>query len=206
MRKIKSLMPIILLSIFLIAGMASAASLTPVGTCVTGSPQLIDIALTVDDGRGIINFDVTITGTGLTTTEGTAPYITGDVIRGTIPASWMTFQASQNQTGTGGVKIIGAGGTGSDTAGPGTLATIRFTATDGTVDTETVAVTVTDVTPGITLTPVAYTPVNCGTPIIPCLIWTDVTDKYDLYTTPGSGVSWADVIGCYIQYITPPAP
>jgi len=37
MIKMKSLMPIILLSILLIAGTASAATLTPTGTCVSQS-------------------------------------------------------------------------------------------------------------------------------------------------------------------------
>jgi hypothetical protein len=187
MRKIKSLMPIILLSILLIAGTASAATLTPVGTCV-GSDK-VSVSLSVDDVTGIDAFDITVTGTGLTTT-------TSDVSKtGSIAANWMVFNVSAV---TGGVRILAAGGTGSGSTGAGNLGTITFTATDGTVDTETVAVVVTTVSPGVTLTPAAYTPVVCGGA---CSVWDDVLTKYNAYIGPPITATWAQVIACYTAYV-----
>ena len=181
-------MPIILLSILLVTGMASAATLTPVGTC--NGQNKVNIALDVDDATGIITFDITVTGTGLTTTI-------ADVSKtGSIAANWMTYTASAV---TGGVRILAAGGTGSGTTGAGNLGTITFTATDGTVDTETVSVAVNTVTPGITLTPAAMTPVVCSGG---CSEWVDVITKYNAYVA--GTATWAEVIACYNAYVAAP--
>jgi len=186
MRKIKSLMPIILLSILLIAGTASAATLTPVGSC-NGQDE-VDVALNVDDATGIIAFDITVTGTGLTTT-------TADVSKtGSIAASWMIYNVSAV---TGGVRILANGGTGSGTTGAGKLGTITFTATDGTVDTETASVVVTSAS--TTITPAAMTPVDCS--ITTCSVWDDVIAKYTAYIGPPITATWADVIACYTAYV-----
>jgi hypothetical protein len=190
MIKMKSLMPIILLSILLIAGTASAATLTPVGN-LTLCPNRVPIALNVNDVTGIDAFDITVTGTGLTTT-------TSDVSKtGSIAANWMVYNVSAV---TGGVRILAAGGTGSGSTGAGNLGTIEFTATDGTVDTETVAVVVNSVTTGITLTPAAYTPVDCNVPP-GCSVWDDVLAKYNAYIGPPVTATWAQVIACYTAYV-----
>jgi hypothetical protein len=98
---------------------------------------------------------------------------------------------------TGGVRILAAGGTGSGSTGAGNLGTITFTATDGTVNTETVAVVVNSVTQGITLTPAAYTPLVCEG----CAVWDDVLAKYNAYIGPPVTATWADVIACYTAYV-----
>jgi len=187
MRKIKSLMPIILLSILLIAGTASAATLTPVGTCEEQNE--VKIALDVSDVTGIDAYDVTVTGTGLTTTTSVVSKT------GSIAENWFLYNVSAV---TGGIRILAAGGTGSGSTGAGNLGTIEFTATDGTVDTETVAVVVNSVTTGITLTPAAYTPVVCGGA---CSEWDDVIVKYNAYIGPPVTATWADVIACYTAYV-----
>jgi hypothetical protein len=188
MRKMKSLMPIILLSILLVTGMASAATLTPVGTC--NGQDKVDVTLSVSDVTGIIGYDITVTGTGLTTT-------TADVSKtGSIAASWTVFQA---QAVTGGVRILAAGCTACGSTGAGNLGTITFTATDGTVNTETVSVTVKEVSGG-TLTPAAMTPVDCSP--TGCLEWTDVITKYNAYVA--GTAEWADVIACYNEYVAAP--
>jgi len=188
MRKIKSLMPIILLSILLIAGTASAATLTPVGTRTTDSTM--NVVLSVDDVTGIDAFDITVTGTGLTTT-------TSDVSKtGSIAANWFLYNVSAV---TGGVRILAAGGTGSGSTGAGNLGTITFTATDGCAgDTETVTVTVNSVTTGITLTPAAFTPLD---PCTGCSVWDDVIAKYNAYIGPPVTATWAQVIACYTAYV-----
>jgi len=189
MRKMKSLMPIILLSILLVTGMASAATLTPVGTC--NGQDKVDVTLSVSDVTGIIGYDITVTGTGLTTT-------TADVDKtGSIAASWTVFQA---QAVTGGVRILAAGCTACGSTGAGNLGTITFTATDGTVNTETVSVTVKEVSGG-TLTPAAMTPVDCGQ-VTTCSEWADVITKYNAYVA--GTAAWADVIACYNAYVAAP--
>jgi len=186
MRKMKSLMPIILLSILLIAGTASAATLTPVGTC--NGQDKVDVALNVDDATGIVAFDITVTGTGLTTT-------TADVsMTGSIAESWFLYNVSAV---TGGVRILATTTSGGGTTGAGNLGTITFTATDGTVDTETVAVTVTSAS--TTITPAAYTPVVCSGG---CLEWADVITKYNAYVA--GTATWAEVIACYNAYVAAP--
>jgi hypothetical protein len=112
---------------------------------------------------------------------------------GSIAASWMIYNVSAV---TGGVRILANGGTGSGTTGAGKLGTITFTATDGTVDTETVAVTVTSAS--ITITPAAYVPPAepCGAP---CAVWDDVLAKYNAYI--GDTETWANVIACYTAYV-----
>jgi len=189
MRKIKSLMPIILLSILLIAGTASAATLTPVGTRTADSTM--NVVLSVDEVTGIDAFDVTVTGTGLTTTT------TADQAKvGSIAASWLLYNVS---TVTDGLRILAAGGTGSGSTGAGNLGTITFTATDGCAgDTETVTVTVNSVTPGIALTPAAFTQLDSCTG---CTVWDDVITKYNAYIGPPVTATWADVIACYTAYV-----
>jgi len=182
-------MPIILLSILLVTGMANAATLTPVGTCVSESQ--VSIALNVDDVTGIYTFDITVTPTGLTAT-------TADVsFTESIAANWTTKQADVKETGA--IQIIANGGSQGGTTGSGKLATITFTATDGKVDTETVSVTVKTVPPGVTLTPSAYTPVVCGEA---CSEWADVITKYNAYVA--GTATWTEVIACYNAYVAAP--
>ena len=181
-------MPIVLLSILLIAGMASAATLTPEGN-TTLCPDKVPVTLKVDDVTGIVGYDITVTGTGLTTTI-------ADVSKtGSIAANWTVFQA---KAVTGGVEILAAGCSTCGSTGTGNLGTITFTATDGKVDTETVAVTVKSVTTGITLTPAAYVPVVCED----CSTWDDVIAKYNEYVAVPPTATWSDVIDCYNAYAT----
>jgi len=184
MRKLKSLMPVILLSILLVAGSASAATVTPEGNN-TLCPDKVPITLNVNDVTGIIGYNITVTGTGLTTTI-------SDVSKtGSIAASWTVFEV---RAVTGGVQIIAAGCSTCGSTGAGNLGTITFTATDGTVDTETVSVVVTEVVGG-TLTPAAMTPVVCSG----CAVWDDVLAKYNAYI--GDTETWANVIACYTAYV-----
>ena len=188
MIKTKSLMPIILLSIFLAVGMANAATLTPKGTC--NGTNKVDVTLAVNDVTGIIGYDITVTGTGLTTT-------TADVSdTGSIAASWTVFDVS---TVTGGVRILAAGCSTCASTGAGNLGKITFTATDGTVNTETASVVVNEVLGG-TLTPAAMTPVDCGQ-VTTCSVWADVIAKYNKYVA--GTATWAEVIACYNDYVTP---
>jgi hypothetical protein len=191
MIKMKSLMPIILLSIFLVTGTASAATLTPVGTC--NGQDKVDVTLAVDDVTGIIGYDITVTaGSGLTVS-------TSDVSKtGSIAASWLVWSVTSPSTGV--IRILAAGGTGSGSTGAGNLGKITCTATDGTVNTETVSVVVNEVEGG-TLTPAAMTPVDCsGTTA--CSEWDDVIAKYNAYV--GGTAVWADVIACYSEYVAAP--
>jgi hypothetical protein len=190
MKRIKSLMPIILLSILLIAGMANAATLTPTGSCVSGQANKLSVALNVNDATGIIAFDITVTGTGLTATI-------ADVSKtGSIAANWMLYNVTAPSTGV--IRIVAAGGTGSGTTGAGNLGTITFTATDGTVNTEIASVVVTSAS--TTITPVAMTPVDC-TPT-GCSTWDDVIAKYNKYVAVPPTATWSDVIDCYNEYAT----
>jgi len=188
MKSIKLSLLIFVLSILLITGMANAATLTPVGTCV-GTCSNVNISLMVDDVTGIDAFDVTVTGNGLTTTP-------ADVSKtGSIAEKWMVYNVS---IAPGGVRIIAAGGTGSGTTGAGNLGTIMFTAIDGSIcnDNETTSVVVNSVTTGITFTSTAYVPLiccDCG-----CISWDDVIAKYNQYVS--GTATWSEVITCYTVY------
>ncbi|MCX5886414.1 MAG: hypothetical protein NT096_10980 [Proteobacteria bacterium] len=189
MKNIKLSLPIFLINILLTTGMVYASTLTPVGTC--NGQNKIDITLNVDDVTGIVNYDITVIGTGLTTA-------TADVSKtGSIAVNWTVFDVSAV---TGGIRIIADSGTGSGSTGAGNLGTITFTATDGTIDTETVSVVVNNVTTGVILTPADYVPVSCTT-CYSCSMWNDVITKYNAYE---AGVAtWTDVIYCYVQYASP---
>jgi hypothetical protein len=184
-RKIKSRIPIILLGILLIAGTASAATVTPVGTC--NGQNKVDVALNVNDVTGIIAYDVTVTGTDLTTSI-------GDVSKdGSIAASWLVYSVSAV---TDGVRIIAATSSGGGTTGAGSLGKITFTAPDGVVNAETVAVIVNSAS--IVITPADYTPVDCSEPV-GCSVWDDVLAEYNEYL--GDTKTWAEVITCYTAYV-----
>jgi hypothetical protein len=197
MRRIKSLMPIILLSVLLVAGMASAATLTPTGITPCESQSKIKIELSVNDVTGIDAFDITVTpSSGLTITK-------SDVsLTGSIAASWTVFLKDSTDAPSipvGSIRIIAFTTTGGGTTGAGKLATVTGTATDGTVNTEIVSVTVTSVTTGIILTPVAMTPVDCFIPT-GCSVWDNVVTKYNAYMGPETA-TWAEVMACYTAYV-----
>lgn len=190
MLKKKLLMPVILFCILFLAGIVSAATLTPTGAC--NGQDKVDVTLTVDDVTDIIGYDITVIGTGLTTTI-------SDVSRtGSIAENWTVFNVSPV---TGGVRIIAAGCSACYSTGAGNLGKITFTATDGTVDTEIASVTVNEVLGG-SLSVAAMTPVNCTPQPPECSEWDDVIKKYTDYVN-GNAV-WQDVIDCYNQYVAAP--